>query len=302
MKNKRSLKNNTCSKTSIIRMFKYRKIRIRRMNKYKKYAIVVGFATIALWGLSFFLQNFDILKKDTTYGDLFEPVNALFSGLAFAGLIITLVMQHDELGLQRKELIQTNKELAAQREQFTAQTKTMQIQRFENTLFNMLSLQQGIVDSLDCIDIDDKTRHYKGRYVFDYFYNKKPARFGKGTEVKGIKEFIKVGNGVGYFRNFPEISMFDSYFRHLFRILIYIDVSPLIEDVERYQYSSIVRAHLSEYESLLLFYNALTYIDNGEYKYKRLIEKYVIFANFNASELARGPEDYILYRREAYIH
>ena len=55
-------------------------------------------------------------------------------------------MQHEELGLQRKELAQTNEELAAQREEFAAQTKTMKIQRFENTLFNMLSLQHDIVN------------------------------------------------------------------------------------------------------------------------------------------------------------
>lgn len=56
---------------------------------------------------------------------MFGSVNALFSGLAFAGLIVTPIMQHEELALQRKELQQTNDELAAQKEEFSAQTNIM---------------------------------------------------------------------------------------------------------------------------------------------------------------------------------
>ena len=100
----------------------------------------------------------------------------------------------------------------------------------------------------------------------------------------------------------PDISIFDSYFRHLYRIYKYIDESPLIDDSERYDYSSIVRAQLSEYELLVLFYNALTINDNGEFKFKRLIEKYAIFNNIRDSMLARGQEDYILYNGGAYVH
>lgn len=37
-------------------------------------------------------------------GDAFGGVNALFSGLAFAGLVVTLYLQRQELELQRKEL------------------------------------------------------------------------------------------------------------------------------------------------------------------------------------------------------
>jgi hypothetical protein len=45
------------------------------------------------------------------FGDLFGAVNALFSGLAFAGLIYTALLQREELSLQRKELILTRDEL-----------------------------------------------------------------------------------------------------------------------------------------------------------------------------------------------
>lgn len=44
-------------------------------------------------------------------GDMFGSVAALFSGLAFAGIIVTLIMQGEELKLQRGELRLTRQEL-----------------------------------------------------------------------------------------------------------------------------------------------------------------------------------------------
>jgi hypothetical protein len=38
------------------------------------------------------------------FGDMFGAINALFSGLAFAGIIFTILLQREELKLQRKEL------------------------------------------------------------------------------------------------------------------------------------------------------------------------------------------------------
>ncbi|NQT78012.1 MAG: hypothetical protein HQ565_09880 [Bacteroidetes bacterium] len=69
----------------------------------------VGLATViiivGLWlGTHFWLVG----KIDRgTYGDMFGSVNALFSGLAFAGIIITILLQSKELALQRDELTET---------------------------------------------------------------------------------------------------------------------------------------------------------------------------------------------------
>lgn len=46
------------------------------------------------------------------FGDVFGAVNALFSGLAFAGLIVAILLQREDLALQREELTLTRKELA----------------------------------------------------------------------------------------------------------------------------------------------------------------------------------------------
>jgi len=46
-----------------------------------------------------------------TFGDMFGVVNALFSGLAFGGVIYAIFLQRRELELQRQELEWTREEL-----------------------------------------------------------------------------------------------------------------------------------------------------------------------------------------------
>ena len=70
----------------------------------------------------------------------------MFAGLAFAGLIVTLIMQRRELALQREELGLTRTELAGSKEQLAAQAKTLRTQAFENTFFEMVRLQHEIVN------------------------------------------------------------------------------------------------------------------------------------------------------------
>lgn len=51
------------------------------------------------------------------FGDMFGAVNALFTGLAFAGLLVTLRTQQHQLELQRTELALQRDELKLQREE-----------------------------------------------------------------------------------------------------------------------------------------------------------------------------------------
>lgn len=63
-----------------------------------------------------------------TIGDSFGALNSLFSGLAFAGVIMTIIMQKNELTLQRDEMIETRKEFETNR---TTNIVYNQLQRFE---------------------------------------------------------------------------------------------------------------------------------------------------------------------------
>jgi len=68
---------------------------------------------VILWILSSLLLAVVIGKFNSIhFGDAFAGVSALFSALAFAGIIITIYMQKEELELQRDELKLTREELA----------------------------------------------------------------------------------------------------------------------------------------------------------------------------------------------
>jgi hypothetical protein len=72
-----------------------------------------GVAVAALWALSWLAITWAYGRPDSpgTFGDMFGAVNSLFTGLAFAGLIITILLQKQELALQRQELRETKEEL-----------------------------------------------------------------------------------------------------------------------------------------------------------------------------------------------
>lgn len=74
--------------------------------------LIIG--VIVLWALSAFLTvTFLNQWSDRgTFGDLFGAVNALFSGLAFAALIYTIILQRDEIKANREEIVLNRKELA----------------------------------------------------------------------------------------------------------------------------------------------------------------------------------------------
>ena len=73
--------------------------------------VIVLVLIIGLWlGTLCLLKDLDPIKRGT-FGDMFGSINALFSGFAFAGIIITIWFQRKELMLQRQELKDTREEL-----------------------------------------------------------------------------------------------------------------------------------------------------------------------------------------------
>lgn len=101
-------------------------------------------------------SNFPLFSRGdyATLGDSFGILSSLFSGLAFAGLIVTIVMQNKTLKLQMKELREAKKESARQSKAQEGQEKVMnaqfqaiQLQQFETTFFHLLKLFQEIIDS-----------------------------------------------------------------------------------------------------------------------------------------------------------
>lgn len=217
-----------------------------------------------------------------TLGDTAGLINALFSGLAFGGVILTIIwqIQNDKRGRQSGLKVQ-----------------------FENTFFNMTQTFEKIIEGLSIenksnkheIDSHDflsniyEDKHntkstsvslqeptsIKDRALFKYLYEERKVD-GKQL-VESIRE-----SGITAFENVMD-GILDHYFRYFYRILKFIDDTELIDSQQKYYYASIFRAQLSRYELLMIYYNGLSKF--GREKLKPLLEKYCVFKN-----LAEIPE------------
>ena len=272
-------------------------------------------AVLFLANALFTLLYFGKWNSGGEFGDQFGAVNALFSGLAFAGLIITILLQRRDLRLQRKdlkmqrkELQVTNKQLEGQKEQLEEQNKTLKVQRFENTFFKMLSQFQEIVSSISYTYVDYKKDYatVTGREAFYESFEVAPHKCDipdwnpvhLNNEYKGMRELIR-GHGLdGYMDSFTP-SYFDHYFRFLYRILKFVQTSPLVTEFnEEYEYTSMLRAMLSRYELVWLYYNGLS--NYGNEKLKPLIERYAMLKNLRGDLLADKIGEFGTYKPSAW--
>lgn len=267
----------------------------------------------------------NILVDSGIFGDSSGAINALFSALAFAGVIFAIILQKKELVLQREELEQTREELKGQKEEFIQQNETLRRQRFENTFFQMMSLQQEIVNTLSysntqIIPVGTQMPKIEGRDVFrvlyEYLnayyidinedkidcYSLKEALFKKhyslrkmtvdpsSQENPDVISFVEPYFDYSPYNDADQPQYLDHYFRHLYRMVKFIDETKLLPDDfdERYQYTSMIRATFSRYEFVWLFYNGLS--ENGVGEFKRLVEKYALLRGIRFDMLAIDDE------------
>ena len=271
----------------------------KKNSSYKDLLTGLGLLVVVLaaWYLSWqFIDNkifsdshsLTDIESRGLFGDKFGAVNALFSALALAGIIFTIFLQKRELGLQREELQETRLE-------FKTQNETLRLQRFENTFFNLLNIHHNIVNGIDYTYYKSKEmsqvgglRNLRneeleavtitGRDVFRFKYNKLLQDLTKDQD-----------NYQSIYKKHYDLSLtdFGHYFRHLYRMVKLVDKTDfktLSEDWSekeefniKYSYTSIIRAQLSDFELLWLFYNCLG--SNGKDKFKPLIEKYSLLKN-----------------------
>ena len=252
--------------------------------------LIIGFVLIiviiVLWYFSWKWIDNNIIAdvKDQSnisaagaFGDKFGAINSLFSGLAFGGIIFTILLQRKELRLQREELEET-------RDVFKSQNSTLENQKFENTFFQMLNLFHSIVNSIDLKVASNVEK--KGRDCFLYYVQeiqKQKAQLIRQNQIKSKPlQTLNINDYIDFYDKAYQKYKSDlsHYFRTLYHIVKFID-SSTIED--KRQYISIVRAQLSSYEQILLFYNCLH--KNGIEKFKPLIEKYNLLKNIDLNLL-----------------
>ena len=268
-------------------------------------AVVVSILIIGLW-----IATYCILKDNAdkgTIGDMFGSINALFSGLALAGIILTILLQRKELKFQRDELKETRKE-------FETQNETLKLQRFENTFFNILNLHHQIISEIDYTYYKNKERGggfrplnvneekelvtITGRDVFRFKYNSMHSTIKSSPDLYA-SIYINTYN--------QSQTDFGHYFRNLYRMIKLVDETDFFynssktpeEEVFKikYRYTSIIRSQLSDYELLMMFYNCLS--EKGHEKFKPLIERYSLLKNLSR-ELLPIETHTNLYHEKAY--
>lgn len=301
----------------------------------KDWATWLGASLVVLciWLVSWYLidNNIKSTTPDQTievargvFGDKFGAVNALFSGLAFAGIIFTIFLQRRELALQRLDIEEQN--------------DTLRQQRFENSFFHLLSLHGSIVDNLEITS-------FRSRQAFTYFIDllkSSSTEFavfqplsrltlaqihelrGSGvlthemrarldsSEISTIESTLEKGAGVvgkylegdhkfhqdlldkGYLiAHEKSKDGLSHYFRNLYHIFRFIEDSKLIDTEEKKKYARITRAQLSDQELVAVLYNCLALardkndhqMEFGFPKMTRLVKDYDILQNLNSHSL-----------------
>jgi hypothetical protein len=210
-----------------------------------------------------------------------------FIYVAFLGQKQQLLHQQLEIMYSQLEVKYTRLELFGQKAEMIAQNNTLRVQKFENTFFQLLTLFNSIVNSLDLRNRKTGAVTTTGRDCFEAFYKKLSTSIiveTRKSDVVFTGDFsvVPICNIINAYEEFYNNNKSDvsHYFRTLYHIIKFIDKS----DVEnKKQYTAIVRAQLSSYEQILIFYNCLH--SNGRDKFKPLIERYSMFKTLDESLL-----------------
>lgn len=230
----------------------------------KRKNVIAGIAVIfAVWlisaifiyyyqsGVSTSATN-DVWARRGQVGDMFGAVNALFSGLAFAGVIYAILLQKDQLILTKKELNIIKEDFELTKDEFKKQNETFSAQRFDNTFFQLLNLHNQIVNDLE---IDGA----KGRDCFEkvreqikiiHHYRNPHKDLCEPLNTSSIEDAWEKS------RNYS--SKLDHYFKNIYHTYKFIKESEL-GDEEQQRYAMMVSAQLSAKELYVLFINSFLY-------------------------------------------
>lgn len=282
---------------------------------YERFAIVIiwaGFITLLIGSLFFLFAKFtqNIFSEETIeiIGVAGEYVAGIVGALwALAGVVLfyeTLRIQRTEIKMQRHELELQRHEIMEQTDQIRKQNETMEIQYFETTFFQLLSLHNEIVDSIELpISVhsssgkDAGKRILKGRDCFVEYYKIFKRVFHSSFEKVSPTEISEDSNKMlieySYRLFFNEYqAILGHYFRNLLTIFKFIDG----KDVKnRIFYVNLIHSLLSNYELMLLFFHGLSDINP---EFKSMMEKYHVFHMIIEDELIDINKG--LYESRAY--
>lgn len=241
-------------------------------------ASIVGYAVFLIY-VTWPITSMSISNAGV-FGDSFGVLTSLFSALAFVGVVWTLNYQRDEFKLQKEELADSKKEIAKQ--------------GFENSFFQMLKIQNDIVNGVTFVKRGvGSHERLEGRDAFKELSISLHLRFV--SLAKYNKEVVWVNNAYDSFYEQDGYRL-AHYFRFLYNIFRFLEESR-VENKELYV--RLLRAQISNQELFLIYYNALN--RRGE-KFKRFIAEYKLMDNLPVDELADDSHKHFLPNTQFYFN
>lgn len=252
-----------------------------------------------------------------TAGSLWALAGLFFIYAAFVG-------QQEELVYQRVELRSTREELQFQRddlaEQQRLQNEQARKQIFESTFFQLLRLHSDIVHRIRYEEVDiefvdgarPQSDRLSGREAFRSFYGRYDQSYRNWTNVittrpeyehasSDPRDIEREDLDQAIIQSYDEFyvdvqSDLGHYFRNLYHMVKFVDSSSASLE-ERESYMSFIKAQLSSYELLLLFYKGLSNYGRGNFM--PLIVKYALLENMPTERLIDGRHSE-LYSKAAF--
>lgn len=230
------------------------------MNTRKLQWVLIGgaFAAIASYaGLLIYLAwpiNEISINKAGVFGDSFGILTSLFSALAFTGMIITILLQKEELGLQRKELADTRQEIAAQKE-------ILRTQSFNDNFYRLLDYYK---DNLSQVVVLDKENNQQItgvsalKYLLDKFSEKQQEykHYYNPHDAQLMKVFE-----YHLFMDVQQILMKQGRYLRTLQSLLSLVEERLDDDKNLYW--NIIESQLTVHEVKYIFYHTLINSDEG---------------------------------------
>lgn len=188
----------------------------------------------------------------------------------FLGQKQQILVTQIETKFNEIELKTTSIEHEVLKHRFNQLHDSIKQERFENTFFQLLSVHNVIVNSMDIIKItSSESTIAKGRDCFNILFQQflQKARFVYDSNYEKIMKIYEEF----YQENQADLG---HYFGNLYHIIKYVDTSDIDDKAK---FTNFVRAQLSSYELALLFYYAIS--KNAGDNLKSLLEKYSLLKN-----------------------
>ncbi len=240
------------------------------------WALVAIVVVLVCWLANWAYGSSLAVEARGIFGDTFGAVNALFSGLAFAGVTYAILMQRYEVALAKHEASVTKKILDDQTTHLDKQNNREIYKSSEETFFKLLSSFQEIVETVYFVKLRSGAGQdvFKGRHALSEIANSiYPVSFM--TSSRDISEYEgKVDAFLA-----AHASSFSHYLRSFETLLVYLTAAP---SLDREFHAEIIIGQLSDAEQKIIFHCGL----HPNYpRLKALIERYHLLWNIREKSI-----------------